>query len=37
MQEQMTNVEKIINVSTNEIKQKMLSICENGYKYNSEI
>lgn len=32
MQEQMTNLEKIINSSMVEIKQKMLSICKNGYE-----
>lgn len=32
MQEQITNVEKIINSSMDEIRQKMLEICENGYK-----
>ncbi len=32
MQEQKTNLEKIINSSMEEIKQKMLLICENGYK-----
>ncbi len=31
MQEQKTNVEKIINSSMDEIRQKMLGICENGY------
>jgi hypothetical protein len=31
MQEQMMNLEKIINTSIDEIKQKMLSICENEY------
>ena len=41
MQEQKTNLEKIINSSIDEIRQKMLTICENGYKgdldYNSAI
>jgi len=41
MQEQKTNLEKIINTSIDEIRQKMLTICENGYKsdldYNSAI
>lgn len=32
MQEQKTNLEKIINSSVDEIKQKMLAICENGYE-----
>jgi len=32
MQEQKTNLEKIINSSIDEIRQKMLTICENGYK-----
>lgn len=32
MQEQKTNLEEIINSSMDEIKQKMLLICENGYK-----
>ena len=32
MQEQKTKVEKIINSSMDEIKQKMLGICKNGYK-----
>lgn len=32
MQEQITNVEKIINSSMDEIRQKMLVICENGYE-----
>ena len=41
MQEQKTNLEKIINSSIDEIRQKMLTICENGYKsdldYNSAL
>jgi hypothetical protein len=41
MQEQKTNLEKIINSSIDEIRQKMFTICENGYKsdldYNSAI
>jgi len=32
MQEQKTNLEKIINSSIDEIRQKMLTICENGNK-----
>jgi hypothetical protein len=32
MQEQKTNLEKIINSSIEEIKQKMMTICENGYE-----
>ena len=32
MQEQKTKVEKIINSSIDEIRQKMLVICENGFK-----
>ena len=32
MQEQKTKVEEIINSSVEEIKQKMLTICENDYK-----
>jgi hypothetical protein len=32
MQEPTTNLEKIINSSMDEIRQKMLTICENGYK-----
>lgn len=32
MQEQKTNLEKIINSSIEEIRQKMLTICKNGYK-----
>jgi len=32
MQEQKTNIEKTINSSIDEIRQKMLAICENGYK-----
>jgi hypothetical protein len=32
MQEQKTNLEKIINSSIDEIKQKMMAICENGNK-----
>ena len=32
MQEPTTNIEKIINTSIDEIRQKMLTICENGYK-----
>ena len=32
MQEQKTNLEKIVNSSINEIRQKMLTICENEYK-----
>lgn len=32
MQEQKTNLEKIIYSSIEEIKQKMMTICENGYK-----
>ena len=32
MQEQKTNLEKIINSSIEEIRQKMMTICENGYK-----
>ena len=32
MQEQKTNLEEIINSSMDEIKQKMLLICKNGYK-----
>lgn len=32
MQEQKTNLEKIINSSIDEIRQKMLTICKNGYK-----
>lgn len=35
MQEQKTNLEKIVNSSINEIRQKMLTICEN--EYNSEL
>lgn len=35
MQEQKTNSEKIVNSSINEIRQKMLTICEN--EYNSEL
>jgi len=34
MQEQKTNLEKIINSSIEEIKQKMFTICENSYKSN---
>jgi len=41
MQEQKTNLEKIINSSIEDIKQKMFTICENSYKsdldYNSAI
>jgi methylthioribose-1-phosphate isomerase len=41
MQEQKTNLVKIINSSIDEIKQKMFTICENGYitemDYNSAI
>lgn len=41
MQEQKTNLEKIINSSMDEIKQKMLAICGNGYEnkldFNSSI
>lgn len=41
MQEQKTNLEKIINSSIDEIRQKMFIICENSYKsdldYNSAI
>ncbi len=32
MQEQKTSLEKIINSSIDEIRQKMLTICKNGYK-----
>lgn len=32
MQEQNTNLEKIIHSTIEEIRQKMLTICENGYK-----
>jgi len=32
MQEQKTNLEKIINSSIEEIRQKMFTICENSYK-----
>ncbi|MFW6222876.1 MAG: UPF0236 family transposase-like protein, partial [Bacteroidota bacterium] len=32
MQEQKTNLEKIINSSIEEIRQKMMTICENGYE-----
>lgn len=32
MQEQKTKIEKNINSSMDEIRQKMLEICENGYK-----
>jgi len=35
MQEQKTNLEKIVNSSINEIRQKMLTICAN--EYNSEL
>lgn len=41
MQEQKTNLEKIINSSIDEIRQKMFTICENSYNaeldYNSAI